>query len=69
MAPRRRAKRKRLFQQSRLTRSNKPRCVVCEEEFDSPTLSVQLGKGRAHLLCAGLARIGLKGLARSSGRW
>lgn len=69
MAPRRRPRRKRLIQQSRLTRSNKPRCAVCEEYFDSPTLSVRLGKGRAHILCAGLARIGLKGLARSSGRW
>lgn len=69
MAARRRAKRKRLLQHSRLIRSNKPRCIVCEEQFDSPTLSVHFGKGRAHLLCAGLARIGLKGLARSSGRW
>ncbi|WP_299484783.1 hypothetical protein [Acaryochloris sp. IP29b_bin.137] len=69
MSPKRRSRRKRLIQQSRLTRSNKPRCVVCEEPFDSPTLSVRFGKGRAHLLCAGLARIGLKGLARTSGRW
>jgi hypothetical protein len=69
MAPRRRPRRKRLIQSSHLTSSNKLRCVVCEEYFDSPTLSIRLGKGRAHLLCAGLARIGLKELARSSGRW
>jgi len=69
MAPRRRPRRRRLIQKSRITQSNKPRCVVCEEQFDSPTLSIRVDKGRAHLLCAGLARIGLKGLARSSGRW
>ncbi|WP_299406105.1 hypothetical protein [Acaryochloris sp. IP29b_bin.148] len=69
MAPRRRPRRKRLIQQSRLTRSHQPRCVVCEEYFDSPTLSVRFQKGRAHVLCAGLARIGLRQLARSSGRW
>ncbi|NJM95379.1 MAG: hypothetical protein HC792_03415 [Acaryochloridaceae cyanobacterium CSU_5_19] len=69
MAPRRRPRRKRLIQHSSLSRSNRPRCIVCEEIFDSPSLSIRFGKGRAHLLCAGLVKAGLRELARTSGRW
>lgn len=56
-------------QSSRLRRGSQHRCVICEELFDSPTLSVKVGKGRGHLLCAGLSRIGLAKLAKTSGRW
>ncbi len=52
-----------------ISRGAKQRCVICEEFFDSPTLSVRLGKGRGHLLCAALSRVGLGKLARTSGRW
>lgn len=53
----------------KIVRGERHRCAVCEELFDSPTLSVRVGRGRAHLLCAALSRVGLRQLARTSGRW
>jgi hypothetical protein len=53
----------------KLTRGAQHRCVICEELFDSPTLSIKVRNGRGHLLCVGLSRVGLGKLARTSGRW
>jgi hypothetical protein len=54
-----------------VARGPQSRCVICQEIFDSPTLSLRMGKkkDRAHLLCAALSRVGLGNLAKTSGRW
>jgi hypothetical protein len=70
---RRRSPLRRLLQLPRLrstSEANRPHCVICEEAFDSPTLSIRVSRGRrAHVLCAALDKVGLSRLARSSGRW
>ncbi|MGF1603507.1 MAG: hypothetical protein ACFCU8_16075 [Thermosynechococcaceae cyanobacterium] len=51
-------------------RGEPQRCAVCQEIFDSPTLSIKVGKkDRAHVICAALSRVGLGRLAKTSGRW
>ncbi|MGB7415879.1 MAG: hypothetical protein WA902_16870 [Thermosynechococcaceae cyanobacterium] len=51
-------------------RGEQQRCAVCREIFDSPTLSIKVGKkDRAHVICAALNRVGLGNLAKTSGRW
>jgi hypothetical protein len=50
-------------------RRNRPRCKICQEAFDFPSLTIRVTKGRAHPLCAALKAVGLEKLATSSGRW
>lgn len=69
METRKSARKARSARPRRFTRGPKHRCAVCEEVFDSPTLSIKVNRGRAHLLCAALDRVGLRALARTSGRW
>ncbi|MEM9137800.1 MAG: hypothetical protein AAGB01_10685 [Cyanobacteria bacterium P01_F01_bin.42] len=52
----------------RLKKTQRPRCQICQEPFDTLLFAVSVRQGKAHPLCAGLKAIGLEKLATTSGR-
>ena len=46
-----------------------PRCVICRQRFDIPTLSVRYGNGQAHVFCVALDKIRGRAGTNPSKRW